>query len=288
MTVRVPLGLVAAAALALSPAVHQTPADTSVKAVTAAAARYVTDYEKRLSFLLADEHSSQQVIDGSGRETARRTTAGELFVTFLPADRAWISVHDTAEVDGRPVDNREDLGQLLGREPVAGAARLLANRNARFNIGTVIRNFNEPTLGLLVFEPGRFDQFKFSRERVEEDGEATVVTLRFKEVERPTLVRGIDGSPLFSNGELQLEAGSGRIRRTLIRFTYGPVTAQLTTTYAREPQLDMWVPSIFAERYERSKGVREVVFCEAKYTNYRKFDVRVIVTGECTASFRKP
>ena len=200
-----------------------------MKAVTLSAAKYVTDYEQRLSFLLADEQSTQQVFDGSGHETARRAMAGELFVTFLPADRAWISVHDTAEVDGRPLDNREDLRQLLRREPVAGAARLLVNRNARFNIGTITRNFNEPTLGLLVLEPRRLDQFKFSRARVENDGDTQVVTLRFKEVDRPTLVRGVDGSHLFSTGELQIEAGTGRIRRTVIQFAYGPVIAQLTT-----------------------------------------------------------
>ena len=130
MIARVPLGLLAAA-LMLSPAFPQLPPDTSVKAVTLSSAKYVTEYQQRLSFLLADEHSTQQVFDGNGHETARRAMAGELFVTFLPADRAWISVHDTAEVDGRPLDNREDLRQLLGREPLAGVARLLVNRNAR-------------------------------------------------------------------------------------------------------------------------------------------------------------
>jgi len=129
--VRLSLALFTATALTLSTPVAQPAPDTSVKAVTMAAAKYVTDYEQRLSFLLADEQSTQQVFDGSGHETARRALAGELFVTFLPGDRAWISVHDTVEVDGRPLDNREDLRQLLGREPVAGAARLLANRNAR-------------------------------------------------------------------------------------------------------------------------------------------------------------
>jgi hypothetical protein len=267
----------AAAALALSTPPRPLPPDTSVKAVTMAAAKYVTEYEKRLSFLLADEQSTQQVLDVKGQETARRAMGGELFVTFLPADRAWISVHDIAEVDGRPLDTREDLRQLLGREPLAGAARLLVNRNARFNIGTITRNFNEPTLGLLVLEPKRIDQFKFSRARVDHDGDTDVVTLRFKEADGPTLVRGVDGSHVFSSGEVQVEAGTGRVHRTFIQFAYGPVSAQLTTTYTREPRLDMSVPSVFAEHYERTKGTREVIFCEATYTNYRKFDVKVIL-----------
>jgi hypothetical protein len=267
----------AAAALTLSTAARHAPPETPVKALTTSAAKYVAEYERRLSFLLADEQATQQVFDANGHETARRAMVGEFFVTFLPADRAWISVHDIAEVDGRPIDDREDLTQLLGREPLSGAARLLVNRNARFNIGTVTRNFNEPTLGLLVLEPRRLDQFRFSRVRVEQDGEAQVASLRFKEVDRPTLVRGVDGSPLFSTGEVQVEAATGRIRRTLIQFAYGPVIAQLTTTFARDPRLDMWVPSRFAERYERTNPNREVIVCEATYTNYRKFDVKVIL-----------
>src|SRR6266849_10206218 len=75
--------------------------DTSVKAVTAAAAAYLAEYQKQFSFLLADEEYVQQVFDQSGRETARRRMTGESFLTFVPADRAWISVHDVAEVDGK-------------------------------------------------------------------------------------------------------------------------------------------------------------------------------------------
>ena len=36
----------------------------------------------------------------------------------------------------------------------------------------------------------------------------------------------------------------------------------------------MWVPSVFTERYERdSRSGRELIVCEAKYSNYRRFEV---------------
>ncbi len=198
---------------------------------------------------------------------------GEFFVTFLPADHAWISVHDFADVDGRPLDDHEDIRRLLERGAVAGIARRLIDENARFNIGSVTRNFNEPTLGLLVLESKRRSQFKFTRRHVERDGDATMVTLAFKETHSPTLVRGLDGRDLYSSGEILLEAGSGRVRRTDIRFTYGPVTARLTTTYAREPKLGLWVPTQFSEQDQRAGRLREVIRCEATYTNYRRFEV---------------
>lgn len=250
--------------------------DTSAKAVAAAATAYVDQYQQQLAFLLADEQYTQQVFDGQGRETARRTMTGESFVTFVPADRAWISVHDVAEIDGKPVENREDLPRLLQRLPVAGAARLLTARNAAFNIGHITRTFNEPTLGLLVVEARRRPQFRFTRTGETREGEATIVTLAFKEVDEPTLVRGEDGRQVHATGSLDVDAGTGRIQHTSMRLALGTIIAQVTTRYARDPKLDIWVPTVFGERYEQTRSDRrEVIVCEATYTNYRKFQVNV-------------
>lgn len=273
MTRAVP-AILSAAALLTAPAAAQR-VDTSAKAVLAAADAYLEAYQRQLTFLLADERTTQEVADESGGVTARRSTSGDLFVTYVRADRAWVAVHDTMQVDGKPVAGHEDLRRLLERDSVAGVARQLIARNARFNIGSVTRNFNEPTLGLLVLEPRRRSQFRFDRKGVERDGAATVVSLAFKETERPTLVRGLDGSELYSSGEMAIEAGTGRIRRTFMQLAYGPVVARLTTVYARDPNLNLWLPSTFTERYERAGRSAEVITCVATYTNWRKFDVEV-------------
>jgi hypothetical protein len=249
--------------------------DTSVGAVTAAAGAYLSEYQRQLTYLLADEHYTQRVLDRSGAETASRTMTGELFVTFLPADRAWMSVHDFARVDGEPIAGRQDLRALLQRDSVAGVARQLMARNARFNIGRTVRNFNEPTLGLLVLEPRRRSQFSFERTQVEREGDVDLVTLTFQERRGPTLVRSVDGGDLFSSGELTIEAGTGRIRRTLIRFPSGPVAAELTTVYAHEPKLDLWVPVRLLERYERTGRAGELTLGESTYTNWRRFEVDI-------------
>lgn len=249
--------------------------DTSVKGLVAAASGYLSGYQKQLSFLLADEQITQRVFDEQGREIRQRTMRGEFFVTYATGN--WTSVHDVAEVDGQAVIGRSDLRQLLQREPLPALGRRLIERNAAFNIGSITRNFNEPTLALLILDPIRRSQFTFDRTRVERDGGAEVATLRFKEKGRPTLVRGMDGRDVSSTGDLTIEAGTGRIRETFMQFTHGPVVARLITTYARDSKLDVWVPVTFEERYERGSGPRphEVIVCETTYSNYRRFEVDI-------------
>jgi hypothetical protein len=89
-------------------------------------------------------------------------------------------------------------------------------------------------------------------------------------------VHGFNYERVYSTGEIVVEAGTGRIRRTLLELKYGPVVAQLTTDYARAPTLDMFVPIRLHERYEQGRGNRhELIVCDARYSNHRRFEVNV-------------
>jgi hypothetical protein len=104
------------------------------------------------------------------------------------------------------------------------------------------------------------------------------VVLAFTERERPTLIRSAQGRHLFSKGTLTLDAATGRIERTEFEIKDAGVLSRLTTEYAPDEKLGLWVPTIFQERYEGSQGRdRELVLCVARYTNYRRFDVVVKV-----------
>ncbi|HUL74500.1 MAG TPA: hypothetical protein VLT86_15435 [Vicinamibacterales bacterium] len=246
--------------------------DDSAKALAARAAKYVADYQTKFSFLVASETYTQVVT--SAAVNSRRVMHGELFLTFLRTDREWIAVHDVADVDGQPVPNREDLQALLQRADVSSVAQRVANRNAAFNIGSVSRNFNEPTLALLVLEAKRIAQFRFVRKaRVERDG-ATLATLAFTEHDGPTLVKGDGMKSVFSRGEFVVEVASGRIRRSVISFDDGPMQASLTTDYMPEDRLALWVPSTFVEHYDlNDRKLHEQTTCSATYSNYRRFEV---------------
>jgi hypothetical protein len=254
----------------------QTPTrvDVSARAVVSALSRYVAAYQQQFALLVADEEYTQELhtVDGA---TRTRLMRGELFLTYLEADGAWTAVHDFSEVDGMALDDREDLRSLLGAGSMTSIARRLVDRNARFNLGSVTRNFNEPTLALQVANARRVSSFRFSVEAVDRsDPAGPVVTLTFRERDRPTLVRSARGEPIYARGSLVVEAASGRVRQTHIIFDDAPVLAELQTAYAAEPRLGLWVPSTWTERYSRSEGLgREIVTGRSTYSNYRRFEV---------------
>jgi hypothetical protein len=252
--------------------------DLSVKALVAAASAYVADYEKTFAFLIADEAYSQTRTN-TRNEIENRVLQSELFLTFLPADDEWVAVRDVMEVDGEPVEHRENLRALLAKgDELRGVVRQVIERNARYNIGNLTRNFNEPTLPLLLVADKRVGDVRFERKGVTRDGGATLVTLAFAERGRPTLVRGPAGS-MPATGEFVVEAGTGVVRRTMFALDQGGVRVRLTTEYAQHPTLKLWLPSVFNERYETLGSMREVILCQATYTNYRRFDVTARIKG---------
>lgn len=252
------------------------PADTSPRAVLAAASGYLKTYQTALEFVLADEVTVQEVFDERNRRTARRQTTGDFFLSYVAADGGWLSVRDISVVDGRPVDAGDDLRGLLNRGSMARIGRALADRNARYNIGSVTRNFNDPMLALVILDPKHQSRFRFERREVTATETGPLVTLSFTERDRPTLILGSDMSPVYTRGELTIDAATGRLQRSFITMKDGPTTASLTTTFAKVDKMDLWLPSVLLERYEHATSQhKEQVLVESKYTNFRKFGVTV-------------
>jgi len=147
-----------------------------------------------------------------------------------------------------------------------------------------VRNFNEPTLSLLVLDERHRPRFMFERRQVQRSGDAWVVTMRFSEREGPTLIHDPNRGFMFSAGELVIEAGSGRIRRATLQGSVGGERLQFDTTFAPDDRLGMWVPAAFREEYEfvappRSRenpqAQYENIVCEARYSNFRRFETTI-------------
>ncbi len=257
----------------------------ATRAIAASVSRYVAQYQHDFMSLVADESTTQQVrVDGVVTET--RATRGEMFATFIESDRAWMTVHDIAAVDGRPIANREDVRALLLTEPLRAIAPRIAAANARYNIGHVTRNFNEPTLALVLFTPARLDDLRVERVAAADQaatgdvgasagagcgaGCDALVTLRFRSREGRSIVRSAAG-PVAMRGSAIVEAASGRVRRTIVTFDDRHVEATLDTTYGLDAHVAFWVPVTFVERYvARESGEQTLV--RSTFTNYRRFE----------------
>jgi hypothetical protein len=259
------------------------PVDTSIKGLVKSAAAYVADYEEKLKFVVATEEYVQRTFDEAGRQTRERVMNGELFLQYVEADHEWMAVHDFVAVDGDPVTDRQDVRGLLQRGSFESVVREVAARNARFNIGDVQRNFNEPTLALLIFGASRIKSFSFDRKTLQKTDADSVATLAFEEHDNgTTMIRNRRGSPAPSKGEVEIDAATGRILHTQLDVKIDGVVAQLSTTYANDKAVELWVPTTFTERYEHKTSTDyERIECKSTYTNFKRYGAtgRIIRKG---------
>jgi hypothetical protein len=256
------------------------------------AAAYVNEYQQQLTAIVADEIYTQRVraqvpLDKGMPPT--RTTTSEIFFLYVPGDD-WMAMRDVALMDGQPVLNRPDLTTALRTLPASAVARQFKEYNSRFNLGRAIRNFNEPTLSLLVLDGRHRWRFHFDWGRMERSGGETLFVVGFREVTKPTLIRGLDGSAVFTAGEFAIEPSTGRVRRARMTMTIGTLQMAFATSYEPDRKLGMLVPKLFRETYQDGVDPRrassvdvastepyELIVCEAKYRNFRRFEVKAIV-----------
>ena len=267
-----------------APAVQQQA--LPVSRLVHVAAAYVADYQRELTSVVADEIYTQHVVAQQPRDGSRplkATLTSEIFFMFTPG-HDWMAIRDVRAVNGRALENRPDLRQALRQLAPPEVAGKFKAYNSRFNVGRVSRNFNEPTLSLLVLDDRHRARFDFERARVQQSAGGQLVTLRFTERRGPTLIRNLDGGNTFAAGEVTIEPATGRVVNALLAVTIGSVRATLSTSYAVEERLGIMVPLRFGEHYEdgiaprpfvkRQSQLRyEEIRCEAAYTNFRRFEV---------------
>ena len=269
-------------ALLASTGASQRP-DTSTKKIVEAAARYVADYQRQLTSVIADETYTQEIVDQTPRDPEMprvRRTQSEVFFAYLTANHHWMAIRDVMSLDGTPLSDRPDLRGAFQRLAAGDVPPKFTEINSRYNLGRTYRNFNGPTLALLVLDDRHRARFSFEREGVERERDTVLVRIAFTEKESPTLIQHQRRGRVFSSGEFVVEAGTGRVRRTLLTAKADSLRLELTTTYGPNDRLGMSVPTVFRERYEYGSKARksgfapayERVVCEAQYSNFRRFE----------------
>jgi hypothetical protein len=259
------------------------------KGIQRLAADYVAEYQRQLTAIVADEEYVQEIrsqVPAVPEAPRSRSTTGEVFFIFTAPAHGWMAIRDVQTVDGAATRERTDVREILRSLPAAQVGEQMRSYNARFNIGRIARNINEPTLALLPLDEVHRSRFRFTtRKRTDVDGRA-LIWLGFQERESPTLIRGVDGSRIFVKGELLVEMANGRIWETRLSAAVGTINVELTTEYRFDQRLGMMLPVVFRELYEQGTApthsrvpepgtavLYEQIACEAKYSNFRRFEV---------------
>jgi hypothetical protein len=280
------------ALIASGAAVHGSSGQAStIDEVLARAVVYVAEYEKRFSAVVSEERYVQRASGGGTVETRQLRSDVILMPTGEPG---WLIFRDVYEVDGRPVRDRDDrvLKLLLQPPPDAYAqARRIAEEGARFNIGSIQRTINTPTLALTFLRreiAPRSDFRLAGRENVEG---VSAIVLRFQERDKPRVVQTKDGAA--ARGRFWIEPVTGCVLKTELELNSAGMSAVILVTYARQPPLDLWVPVRMVERYRMQTefssvdnlrdlrsgggmgGTTLTIEGTATYGNFRRFSVDV-------------
>jgi hypothetical protein len=243
---------------------------------------YVDSYGEKASIIVATERYTQEA-HGTAKEPEQREIVSDVAIVRIAALRAWQGFRDVIEVNGVRVTDRDDRlsAVLMASEGRLDEARRLSDESARYNIGSIQRNFNVPTSTLFFFGSENRGRFKFSAKTVEPAGTWQIA---FRETERPTFIRTPEGRSIYSEGTIWVSPADGVIVRTQLKVEIPARSGDrarsgagfVDVTFHHVDGFDMWLPGAMAESFEsRGNGGWQRVEGRATYDNYRRFETTV-------------
>ena len=235
-------------------------------AVVARAAAYVDRYQRDFAMVVSEERYDQEARYPAApmsrtRDVTTRTTLRSDFLLVSNAAGGWLPFRD----------REERLLKLFLTD--AGSAVSQAGRiveeSARYNLGSLNRNINLPTLALVFLTDAQRHRFAFSDGGL--DGRTRVV--QFQETGRPTYVSTTGGRDLPISGRYWVDEASGRIERSELVAVDAVLDAKITVTYRADESAGLWVPAKMEELYKQQTD-RSEIRGVASYSRFRRFQVK--------------
>lgn len=249
-------------------------------AIVSLASTYVVNYNVKLSAVVAEETYEQNVLPRArGLAAARkgRKLRSDFLLVRLPGADDWMPFRDVFEVDGEPVRDRDDRLRRLFLDMPADARDVLQrilDEGARYNVGSLVRNVNQPMLALKFLTPGQLDDLALSLKGVEEVEGLKARRVDFREKGSPTIVRDlVTNRDVPSTGSFWIDEETGRVVKSVLRSSYELFSMETSVVFRPiEGDPDgLWAPAEMRESYVTPA---ERIFGIATYANFRRFQVK--------------
>ena len=262
-------------------AILGAPSQPPPDPLLARAAAYVERFEHDFRLVVSDEDYRQRVTGALHRRAEQRRTRAEMLFMWVPDSEAWLTVRNVLAVDGRAIASGGDRLRQAFAEPGDPLEHLrrLRDESARYNLGTVFRNINYPTLALQFLESKKAPRFTFTSAGSARVDGLLARKFNYDERQEPTVVEDDAGRSMFASGTLWI-AEDGTILRTTLHIvaSAAPLSMEATVDYRWDTKLAMRVPVRMDERYvQLAVGGRRRITAEqidgtAAYSNFRRFE----------------
>ena len=241
------------------------------------AAEYLADYEKQFAAVVSEEHYEQTTTRRNGVFiNARRRELKSDVILISSAEASWLTFRDVFEVDGRSVRDRDQRLQKLFLETPSQAmvqAKRIMNESARYNLGSLQRNVNVPTMALTYLRLDHQARSAFTMGGGERISRTDTRVFSFKEHAAPTVIRS-GSQDLPATGKFWIDPAAGRVVKSELTVQGAISKTRISVTYASQPKLSIWVPVDMQESYALVMN-NETIGGHAKYSNFRQFKVTV-------------
>lgn len=267
--------LVVLAVLLVSPSLP-IARDAALERALARTARHVEQFQTDFAQVIGVEHYSQ-VLRNTTRFARTRELTSEVFFFGHTDQVGAMTVRNVTRVDGRRIRNSADVIEKALALPAAERVtklRALADASARYNLGTLQRNFNEPTLALMFGSAEFQPRFKFRLEGSDVVDGRILRRLNYSETSRPTVIRDARNSASIPASGALFVDDDGTVWRTSLRLDTGETLVTINVAYARDAHLGVLVPATMDEDYRyRDKDTARLMMVSghATYSDYRRF-----------------
>lgn len=250
--------------------------ESSVKELIPKATVYSHQFIDRFSNVVAEERYEQQITI----PRRKRMLLSDFLLVKYPGDLLWQTFRDVAEVDGKPVRDRQDRMMKLFLEPSSSALRRaseLGRASARHNLVDV-GTLSNPLLVMAFLQSQYVDRFRFNLAGLDKKIGPNVRIARFVEFQRPTILKLDAATDLFSRGLMWIEEDTGRVVKTELQVGGTMNMIRVTTQFVFDDELGINVPAVMEDVYPRSSAGE--FRGKATYGKFRRFEVKTEETIE--------